>query len=233
MRHGKNGRNRLHRHPGNEFPRLAKSSFRTHIRLTRDVPATGMSLAVFSKRPNPETETPRKRKQTIHLQRNPKNPLFTKTNVYEETFPSHALGLRILRSRCAGDDFGNERHGDRRRRTAARRRHGHRRAHPFRHAVRRRERQERRLQPARTAHGRSLHGDLLVRGLPERRIPGTDAVAGPDPQARRFPQRQPGARSRGHHGRRQEQFDERQPRRGGHQHLQRADRTDAYGQPQA
>ena len=40
-----------------------------------------------------------------------KNPLFTKTNVYEETFPSHALGLRILRSRCAGDDFGNERHG--------------------------------------------------------------------------------------------------------------------------
>lgn len=111
-------------------------------------------------------------------------------------------------------------------------RHGHRRAHPFRHAVRRRERQERRLQPARTAHGRSLHGDLLVRGLPERRIPGTDAVAGPDPQARRFPQGQPAARSRGHHGRRQEQFDERQPRRGGHQHLQRADRTDAYGQPQ-
>ena len=161
-----------------------------------------------------------------------KNPLFTKTNVYEEIFPSHALGLRILRSRCAGDDFGNERHGDRRRRTAARRRHGHRRAHPFRHAVRRRERQERRLQPARTAHGRSLHGDLLVRGLPERRIPGTDAVAGPDPQARRFPQGQPAARSRGHHGRRQEQFDERQPRRGGHQHLQRADRTDAYGQPQ-
>ena len=48
-----------------------------------------------------------------------KNPLFTKTNVYEEIFPSHALGLRILRSRCAGDDFGNERHGDRRRRTAA------------------------------------------------------------------------------------------------------------------
>lgn len=82
------------------------------------------------------------------------------------------------------------------------------------------------------AHGRSLHGDLLVRGLPERRIPGTDAVAGPDPQARRFPQGQPAARSRGHHGRRQEQFDERQPRRGGHQHLQRADRTDAYGQPQ-
>ena len=161
-----------------------------------------------------------------------KNPLFTKTNVYEEIFPSHALGLRILRSRCAGDDFGNERHGDRRRRTAARRRHGHRRAHPFGHAVRRRERQERRLQPARTAHGRSLHGDLLVRGLPERRIPGTDAVAGPDPQARRFPQGQPAARSRGHHGRRQEQFDERQPRRGGHQHLQRADRTDAYGQPQ-
>ncbi len=82
------------------------------------------------------------------------------------------------------------------------------------------------------AYGRSLHRDLLVRGLPERRIPGTDAVAGPDPQARRFPQRQPGARSRGHHGRRQEQFDERQPRRGGHQHLQRADRADAFGKPQ-
>ena len=138
----------------------------------------------------------------------------------------------MLRSRCAGDDFGNERYGDRHRRAAARRRYGNRRAHPLGHAVRRHHQQERRLQPAGTAHGRPLHGDLLVRRLPVRRIPGADAVAGPDPQARRRPQGQPAARSRGHHGRRQEQLDERQPSRSCHQHLQRADRTDALGQPQ-
>lgn len=58
-----------------------------------------MSLAVFSKRPNPETETPQNgNKRSIHNE-TPKNPLFTKTNVYEETFPSHALVFAF----CAAD----------------------------------------------------------------------------------------------------------------------------------
>ena len=86
------------------------------------------------------------------------------------------------------------------------------------------------LQGLRT--GGPLHRDLLVRGLSGRRVPRTRTAAGRNPHAQRFPEGQPDARSRSRYGRRPQQLDERKPRRRRYEHLQRADRADAFGKPQ-
>ena len=83
-----------------------------------------------------------------------------------------------------------------------------------------------------TPRRRSLHGDLLLRGLPERRISRSGPAAGRNGGTQRLPQGQPDARSRRGDGRRPQLVDEHQPCGRRNERFVGADRADAHREPQ-
>nr|WP_301958100.1 TonB-dependent receptor [uncultured Alistipes sp.] len=86
--------------------------------------------------------------------------------------------------------------------------------------------------PGRYPRRRSLHGDLLLRGLPERRISRSGPAAGRNGGTQRLPQGQPNARSRRGDGRRPQLVDEHQPCGRRNERFVGADRADAHREPQ-